>query len=219
MQKVCKHCNRLLPLDSFSRLSGGVHGRATDCKECFKRHIRTEIGLVKSMLRHQKRASKVRNYSPPCYDAYELYAWIKDQPAFTSMYKAWVESNYDKNIMPSIDRINDRISYTLDNIQLSTVQQNIQRYNKDTFHGVNTKHNHAVDMLDLNGNFIQRFHSVAAAARHIGATSRINIHDVCDQKTRPVKRPDGTYYNYARTQAYGYKWRYSMIPHDNSEII
>jgi hypothetical protein len=219
MTKQCACCKKDLSIDNFHKYSFGLLGLQNECKECRKRYHRTSIGLAKEMLRHQRAISKKRQYTPPTYTAEDLHVWLIAQPAFNQLFKAWEISDYTKDIKPSIDRINDRISYRLDNIQLSTSKQNIQRYSNDTFNGTNTKHNHAVDMLDMDGNFIQRFHSVAAAARHLGVTCRINIHDVCNQKIQPQKRPDGTYRNYLRTHAYGYKWRYSTIPNINHEIL
>jgi len=219
MTKQCGCCKKDLYIGYFHKCSGGILGLQSECKECRKRYHRTTTGLAKAMLRYQRSAAKAKSYAPPTYTADELHVWLIAQPTFNKLFQAWEASDYLKDIRPSVDRINDRISYRLDNIQLSTSKQNIQRYNKDTFDGTNTKHNHAVDMLDLGGNFIQRFHSVAAAARHLGVKSRINIHDVCDQKLRSMKRPDGTYRGYLRTQAYGYRWRYSTTPNKNYEII
>lgn len=217
--KVCTQCNELLTLDKFNKAPTGKYGKHSQCKECMKRHVRTRIGLVQNILSGQKSSAKQRNYAKPAYTTYELYAWIVAQPHFEELFKAWEDSNYQNDLRPSVDRINDYISYRLDNIQLTTRKQNVDRYHTDRIAGINTKMSQAVDMLDLDGNFIQRFHSIAAADAHFGRVSHGNIQEVCQNKIRKVKQADGSIKEIPRLTSYGHKWRYSSVPNVNKEIL
>ena len=47
---------------------------------------------------------------------------------FQKIHSKWAKSNYDRKLCPSIDRINEDGSYTLNNIQWITVSKNISKY-------------------------------------------------------------------------------------------
>lgn len=47
-----------------------------------------------------------------------------DCKKFERLYREWVASNYNKQYVPSIDRISNKKSYTLDNIQWLTWAEN-----------------------------------------------------------------------------------------------
>ena len=216
--KTCSICKTDKPLDEFDMQSTGKLGRRADCKICRKRFNRSIPGLVKSMYGNQVQKSKRRGYQPPTYTEQELHLWVLWQHEFHPMYSKWVASGYRQDIRPSIDRINDYQSYTLENIQLVTHQQNTQRYLQDQKAGVNTKHTLAVDMLDLSGNFIERFYSISEAARRFNGIPS-NIVGACTQRITYRKNPDGSVYTSTCHKAYGHKWRYSKIPNDNRELI
>ena len=87
--------------------------------------------------------------------------------------------------------LDDYKPYTLANLQLTTVEKNVDRYYQDAKRGINTKTAKAVLQFDLSDKFIQEFHSLSAAARSVqGIPSNIN------------QAINGTH-----TQAYGYRWK------------
>jgi hypothetical protein len=47
---------------------------------------------------------------------------------FQKMHSRWLSSGYTRNLCPSIDRIDEDGSYTLDNIQWITVNSNLRKY-------------------------------------------------------------------------------------------
>lgn len=214
--KSCSQCQQTLPLDAFDEQKTGRQGRRADCKSCRKRFTRSMPGLVKAAFSFQKQKSHLRGYALPNYSEQELLEWAEAQPQFPVMYRKWVDSNYATNLKPSFDRINDYISYRLDNLQILTWEQNNQKGYASQISGDNNKKNLAVDMLDMEGNFIERFHSVSEAARRFNGIPS-NIIGAIIHRTVTRKKADGSARTYNVTTAYGYRWRYSNQPNLNKE--
>ena len=170
--------------------------------------------LYKTLYTQQKAKSKNRGYQPPAYTEKELLDWMDAQPTFQSLYDSWVAFGYSSNLRPSVDRISDTTSYTMSNIQLMTWEENNKKAYESYLTGDTTKKCAAVDMLDLEGNFMKRFISVSEAAREFNGIPG-NITSAILQ--RVSKRSNGT--TYTTLTAYGHKWWYSTIPNDNSEVI
>lgn len=215
--KTCSHCNNTLPLDAFNNQTSGHLGKRSECKPCVKRYVQTKHGLALRIHTQQCEASKVRGYNLPSYTSEQLETWLIFNAEFNDLYATWVNSNYAKNLRPSVDRINDYKSYTLNNIQLITWEQNNQKNYESRMDGSNNKQSLAVDMLDGEGNFIERFYSVSEAARRFNGIPS-NIIGAATNRITRVKQSDGTYRQKTASFAYGYKWRYSSVPNNNSEI-
>ena len=215
--KTCSQCKQSLPLTSFDIQSTGKLGHRADCKICRKRFIRSIPGLVKEMFSIQKTKSKKRGYTLPTYIEKELFQWVVNQPHFQQLYDAWVISEYSSKLKPSCDRKNDYISYTLDNLQLVTWDENNARGYAANIDGSSTKKSVAVDMLSMSGEFIQRFHSISEAARQFNGIPS-NITGAINHRVSQKKNPDGSIRTFTTQVAYGHTWRYSSVPNDNSEI-
>lgn len=54
----------------------------------------------------------------------EFYSWSKSDPTFLSLYNSWVESDYDRKLSPSVDRIKTDVGYVLGNIRWITHSEN-----------------------------------------------------------------------------------------------
>lgn len=215
--KQCSHCKTNLPLEAYACQTTGKQGRRSTCKECVKRFGRSKHGLAVNILSNQKESSILRGYNEPTYSLDELEQWLALQSHFDDVFDHWVESGYSKDQKPSVDRINDYISYTLDNIQLLTWEANNQKNYNSRMNGTNNKTSLAVDMLSMSGAFISRFYSVSEAARQFNGVPSNIIGAIHNRITR-CKKPDGTYRTKIATVAYGHKWRYSIVPNDNTEI-
>ena len=133
----------------------------------------------------QRSSSRIRGHAEPTYSLSELRTWLNDQPRYQSLRLIHeIKSRYghDKLSSPSIDRIDDSRGYSFDNIQLVTWGENKEKENK-----VKSK---PIEQLDLDGNLIKEWCSIAEAKRELGLN---HISRACNGK--------------AITNG-GYKWRF-----------
>lgn len=156
----------------------------------------TKLSKIGVMYSKQKTRSKRRGHPAPTYSKDELVAWLFSQPAFHSIYNAWEQSNYDKMLSPSIDRIDSSLGYSLDNIRLMTWAENKQNGHDDMRKG-NIAHGNnpqkAVIQYSKTMDFIAEFISVNEAGRTLGIDPT-SISSCCN---------GGRY-----KSAGGYKWKF-----------
>lgn len=74
----------------------------------------------------------------------QFFVWIITQPKLNTLFEAWKESGFDKNLRPSVDRLDDYKPYSLSNIRLTTWEENNRKGNEDRKSGVNSKVNHKI---------------------------------------------------------------------------
>lgn len=218
----CPKCEKLRTtrLDTFKTCS------TTFCRSCLnslrpkkdkedlfnqQNYYHSLKGKASNIYTAQLQKCKERSYSLPTYTREELIMYLLNNSQYIDLFNKWEKANFDKNLAPSVDRIDDYKSYSFNNIQLGTWQFNNDNFSKNTISGKTTKVCKAVDQLDLNGNFIKRFHSQQAAMRDTNVPSN-KISAICVGK--PVKK--GNRYSTPRT-AGGFKWRYSTVPNTKQE--
>lgn len=169
--KVCARCGIEKQISEFRKRSGvGRENQINPyCKKCdcekAKAHQKTVGGLISRIYSNQKKASKKRNHEMPKYKRDDLYNWLKDNDKFKNIYNNWVESNYCKELTPSIDRINDYKGYAFDNIQIMTWGENRKKSYIDKINGINNKNNKAIIKCDKLGNELCEYHSMSEAGR------------------------------------------------------
>lgn len=148
---------------------------------------KTQRGLINKMCYAQRLSSKRRGHPPPAYTFEELYAWLTTQMEFFHLFNAWVASDYDVNLKPSCDRLDDTKPYTFSNIQITTWKANNTKGCEAKFKPVN--------QLTLEGVFIARHASLNAACKAIGKEKGVtNIEGVCNGRN---------------ITAYKHKWEWS----------
>ena len=139
MQKQCTSCGEFKLLSEYNKCSASKDLLTYFCKKCDKdRHTarkRTKLGLLSEIYSRQKRASKKRHHYPPEYTKDELIYWCINQQIFHELYDNWVLSEYDKWMIPSCDRTDDSMGYSLNRLQLMTWRQNAEKSFKDTRSG------------------------------------------------------------------------------------
>ena len=174
--KKCAKCKIFLDVKYFSKNKSKFDGYGTECKVCCitinREYRRTKVGLIGQIYSHQKSKSRKRNYNPPSYTKQELVDWTLNQPKFHALFAEWKLSNYNVNLTPSVDRKNDYISYTINNIQIMTWEENSKKGGTDRFFGINRKPLKAVIQFAKDGVVITEFFSIAEAFR------KTNIHQI-----------------------------------------
>jgi hypothetical protein len=54
----------------------------------------------------------------------DFYKWAKESKTLTKLFIEWKESNYDRKLCPSVDRINSKLGYELSNMRWITHSEN-----------------------------------------------------------------------------------------------
>ena len=179
--KQCNHCSITKSLNNFGNLKTQLDGKHTTCKSCRtvlqKAYRRTKSGLIRKIYNDQKRSSKKRNYPAPTYTIKELLNFLNNSSKFNDLYDRWVKNNYNHWTTPSVDRLDDYVSYTLLNIQVTTWKNNSDRGHKDVLNGLNTKTGKAVIHYDSMGLPDALYPSIASASRETG----INYSTIANQ--------------------------------------
>ncbi len=145
---------------------------------------------------NQLRLCKERGYPPPTYTVKELQTWCLAQTKYHELHAQWVDSGFQRMLSPSIDRLNDYKSYSLDNIQLMASGDNLKKSFNDTVNGILNKRSKAVIQKTLSGDFVAEFPSTNLAGRSLGKINGSSITAVCLGK---------------RKKAHGFIWEYKEI--------
>ena len=148
-----------------------------------KERRRTKKGLISVIYSHQKSTSKRRGHQPPTYTKEELKSWLYSQKLFHKLYDNWKRLDYQKMYIPSIDRKDDYIGYTIDNIQLMDWDKNLSKYHKDVKSGINNKRSRSVLKISKEGVLIAEYFSISSASRDTGVSTG-DIMNVCKGKNK-----------------------------------
>lgn len=177
----------------------------SDCyrPECFEcralneaNRRKTVRGLIYGIYNSQKLSSKKRGHNPPDYTKEELFDWITNQKVFYKLYYDWIKFGYDKMFIPSCDRKDDYLPYSFNNINLTTWGLNKLKSNFDIKNGINNKTSKAIVQKRMDGNYIERYHSIRHASRTTGI-ERSGISSCCNKKLK---------------HSNGYIWEFEITP-------
>ena len=145
--------------------------------------------ITKKIYGAQRESSRRRGHIYPDYDLGGLREWMLKQDNLSKLLKDYKASGGEKDLCPSVDRLDDEVGYTLGNIQLGTWRDN---YMKEVAKQA-VRQSRSVIQLDLNDEVIKEWAGTREAGRALGI-DQSNISKVC----RGV-------YNHAG----GYKFKYS----------
>lgn len=137
--------------------------------------------LIKTIYERQIVSSKSRGHPPPDYDLEWLNNWVLSQDNFQELFDEWVASECRTVLIPSVDRFNDNIGYTKENLhKVMTWQDNKLRGELLRSKGISKAKNHKeVHQFDLQGNYIKTYHSARNAYISLGAKISTHIIEVC----------------------------------------
>lgn len=209
----CRGCQNTMSKPSFPADKSKRNGISTLCKLCTRvyseAYRKTKVGLVTSIYNNQRNSSKRRCHAEPSYSRGELTSWCLEQELFHTLYNDWVDSNYEKLSVPSIDRLNDYKPYSFDNIQLMTWRENKEKGHLDEVVGRNKKKSKAVNQYDLSGNLIATYHSTHNASRITGV-NQAGISGVCNGKVvKKGYKSNGKPRSGVPKTAGGFIWRFA----------
>ena len=141
------------------------------CKKCQLKERtafnHSKKGLISIMYTTQLRSSKKRNMPAPTYSRVEFHEWLHSQKKFHKLYDNWQRLDFQKDYVPSVDRKNNSIGYTMSNIQLITWLENktngeLSNSNGDFSNSV------SVTQLSLGGDFIATYTTMSKATKESG---------------------------------------------------
>lgn len=192
--KTCSKCKIEKPFSEFPKDKRRNDGLKSNCKACsYESTIkwnRSPMGVVCHLWHKHNERSNKRRHEKPDYSREWLYDFVLNHPEFDRLYTAWVESDYDKMMAPSVDRIDDRVGYTKNNIRLVTFRENLEHCwvasrskdldNPGWENGLMGSHR-AVRQYDLDGRFIREYISIQEACRETGSSDS-KVSAVCKGK-------------------------------------
>lgn len=148
----------------------------------------TKQGHVTSTYWSLHARSKLRGHATPKYSKFDFVAWLYTQTEYHIIYDKWVESNFEKQLSPSVDRLDNSKGYDFDNIQVVTWAENQANAHRD-FRLANAR---MVQGTHLQSGEKEVFQSITDAASDTGV-AQYNIVHCCAGR---------------RGTAGGYSWRY-----------
>lgn len=137
---------------------------------------RSYKGVITNIYHHQKQNSLKRNHTPPSFTKEELKIWLF-QNNFEKLHLDWVKSGYERYLHPSVDRLDDNIGYTIDNIQLLTWKENWQKQNNKT--------KKLVLQYDLDMNLLAEYECASIASSKSGIP-KTTIATQCNRNSKSL---------------------------------
>lgn len=195
--KKCKDCG-------IEKCESMFYGVQNECKECTKARVArnqkavgdaydsTEKGVIRVIYKSQKRSSKVRGHESVAYSKAELSDWLYSN-GFKSLYDNWIDSGKEKDLKPSVDRLDDFKGYSFDNIRLGTWLDNRRHQHKDIINGIGTSGKRCKPLYKFDGgmNLVESYVSYNQASRDNGYSIEYQI-------KKQVKCRNGFYWSYSK---------------------
>ena len=106
-------------------------------REWYREYKTTLNGYCRLVYGKQKSSSALRNMAQPDYSFEEFQEWVGSQDRYWEL-RAKFQQTGDKRAQPSVDRIDGSKPYTLDNLQILTLWNNLYiKGSKEAVAGLN----------------------------------------------------------------------------------
>lgn len=96
-----------------------------------RQYEKTKSGFIVRLYRNMK--TRVFNTTQDKFKAYtnkellskeSFYDWINNNQDFHLLFENYEKNNYDRKLAPSVDRINPKLGYSLDNMRMISSREN-----------------------------------------------------------------------------------------------
>ena len=88
---------------------------------------RSRLGLAKELFRAMRARARLRKRQCDIGQS-EFLAWINSDDGYLKTFTEWEASGFESMLAPSIDRKDNRLGYLLENLQVLTRRDNLQKY-------------------------------------------------------------------------------------------
>ena len=220
--KSCIKCQEIKTISEFKLNAEGknvfkLNGLVRTTNVCWtcrslqkKSTYLTPIGKLRYIYKHQLQNSKTRGHNLPEYTEQELVDRYINSTEYKDIYNVWKDSGFKSELAPSIDRLKDSEGYSLNNIQLTTWQENNSKEHAKHKEGTSINEDlKPVWQYTMNGEYINNYISQNEAARQVSSVTQQTISLCCmgkikssgnfrwfytkQQEVQPIE--DYTYYN------------------------
>lgn len=124
----------------FDRLAYQRARRKANGNADVHKYEKTKRGFLMRLYRNmQSRIKGVQTTKAHLYVGLNLlarehfYCWSMDDPTFHMLFAVWEDSNYDRKLTPSVDRIDSTEGYHIDNMEWVTHSENSRRGAKSKY--------------------------------------------------------------------------------------
>jgi len=140
-------------------------------KEMDMDYRNSKAGVLSRTYSQQKTISKKRGHNPPTYTKQELKEWLYSQELFHVLFNEWKRLDFISSHRPSVDRKEDHLGYTMNNIQLMTWQENNEKGYRDRQSGKSGDRLMAIIQVNSDNIVIDEFVSLMEAERVTGVNN------------------------------------------------
>lgn len=174
---ICKECIKKYSHKHYRDNKEEINRKRVEyAKEYRQRNKRTKVGWYTKTYGRMKRDNKKKFGLELPFTKDEFIRWIDEnyKEKFNKLFMGYIESDCDKYLNPSIDRIDDYKSYVFDNMQLITWKENDIKGSKGIKNKVTCAEmgkkfcSKEVIQLDNNKNIIMCFSSTHEVGRILG---------------------------------------------------
>lgn len=156
--KICFKCNLEKDISCFYKHPATKDKTLNKCKECTKNDVKLHRGnnleriqqydrkrskhSIPRILDHKyrglvsrstelQRGKKMGAYGKPYLNKNEWAEWLNsNNETFSILYKQWEESGFAQRLAPSVDRIDNSVGYTPENMRWITQSENSSKGNR-----------------------------------------------------------------------------------------
>jgi hypothetical protein len=166
--------------------------------EITRKYRQTPKGVLTNIYQHMKSRNQEHGFPPLSFTKKELHDRFLKDNKFLYLFDVWIASQ-DKWLKPSVDRIDPRKPYTMDNIQILTYRENKEKGDREK----ELLWGKPVKQLTMNGDLIAVHPSLKDAVRATGL-SQGNISGVLSGKRNHT---GGFKWECAECEFVGYRYR------------